>query len=323
MAEFTYNFENRGLLIARPGDMVSDGFWGNFLNGTSQKSGYCECRQGTDRVSATNLVLVHSQGRQIVVAVPKTYQGAGTVLYRAFSSISTGFSGNPITFRDLALEAAGTPYIVAFDSTKRVKDTGSAVTNLGIAGGTAAASAVAAAAQTKTIDTFEYATNGAIQAAWPATSATVTTTATDPAVGTYAGNIAVVASTTGYINAAEASQPTLFPLDLSQFSAPGDSDDEDFIIFWLKVDVPGSLVEIRVEFDVDPATNDFAHNNYWKSVQVSQVTPTVDELITAQAQREELITQAAFLDPSTLAELDERITQLQAENLASGVEQWT
>src|SRR3990167_10979118 len=104
MAEFTYNFENRGLLIARPGDAISDGFWSNLLNGTSQKSGYVENRQGTDRVSATNLVLVDSQGRQIVVAVPKPYQGAGTVLYSAFSSISTGFSGNPITFRDLALE---------------------------------------------------------------------------------------------------------------------------------------------------------------------------------------------------------------------------
>ncbi len=189
-------------------------------------------------------------------------------------------------------------------------------TNFGIAGPTAAATATAGTIQTKTIDTFEYSSDGAIQAAWPTSSATITTTTSSPAVGTYAGNLAVVASTTGYATRTVA-------LDLSKFTTTGDSDDSDFIVFWLKADVPSSLIEIRLEFDVDPSTNDFAHNYYWKSIQAAQITPAVTQTVTAQTIRDQLITQAAFVDPSTLADIDEQVNQLLAEYLISGLNQWT
>lgn len=244
------------------------------------------------------------------------YQGATTQVFRNFLLMDDGFSGNPIIFRDLTFEFDQHSYIVAFDCLKRDKDDGVNTTNFGFPGPTAVASAVAATAQTKTIDAFEYATNGAIQAAWPTTNATITTTNVAPAVGTYAGNIAVIASTTGYATRTVA-------LNLAQFSTPGDSDDSDYIVFWLKIDVPASLVEIRLEFDVDPSTNDFAHNYYWKSVQSAQIQPAVNQTVTAQTIRDQLITQASFADPSTLNDIDEQVNQLLAQYLESGVNQWT
>lgn len=316
MGELTVSLATRGLMIAAPGDMIPEGFLTNALNMTAQKQGYLENRRGTTRVSSANLgAAVHSQGRMIVGGVPYAYQGAGTSLFRAFTSIATGFSGSPFIFRDLNFELSTNAYIAAFDSAKRVKDSGVAITNFGLAAPTAVASAVQATAQTKTVDTFEYATNGAIQAAYPTSSATITTTATAPAVGTYAGNLAVAASTTGYATRTVA-------INLSQFSAPGDSDDDDPIVFWFKIDVPSSLVEVRLMFDVDPSTNDFAHNYYWKSIQSNEITPAVDAELTAQTIREQVITQAAFEDPEALANLDERINQLLAEELASGTNQW-
>lgn len=323
MGELTVPLNNQGLMVAAPGDMIPDGFFTNLYNMTSNKQGYIENRQGITSVGDTGSASsVHSQGRMIIGGSAYTYQGSGTALYRAFSSIATGFSGNPFTFRDLTFELSTNSYIGAFDSTKRVKDSGSAVTNFGIAGPTAVASAVAATALTKTIDTFEYATNGAIQGAYATASATITTTSTAPAVGTYAGNLAVAASTVGTATASEATIPSLFPLDLSQFATPGDSDDDDFIVFWLKIDVPSYLVEIRIEFDVDPSTNDFQHNYYWKSIQASQITPAVDSSVTADTIRQSIITNAAFEDPETLADIDQRVNQLLSEYLDAGLNQW-
>lgn len=316
MGELTVSLATKGLMISAPGDIIPDGFLTNALNMTAQKQGYIENRRGTIKVSSINLgSAIHSQGRQIVNGTPYIYQGAASSLYRAFSAIAVGFSGQPFIFRDLNFELSTQSFIAAFDRTKRVKDSGSAVTNFGLAAPTAVASAAAATAQTKTIDTFEYATNGAIQAAYPTSSATITTTSVAPASGTYAGNLAVAASTTGYATRTVA-------LDLSKFATTGDSDDDDPLGFWFKIDVPSSLVEVRLMFDVDPTTNDFAHNYYWKSIQANEITPAVDQDLTAQTIREQVITQAAFEDPAALADLDERINQLLAEELASGTNQW-
>lgn len=324
MGEITLTLHNKGLMVAAPHDVIPDGFFSNLLNMTSNRAGYIENRQGSSQVSGTNLgAAVHSQGRMLVAGTPYTYQGAGTALYREYSSIATGFSGDALTFRDLTFELSSNSYMGIFDSTKRVKDTGSAVTNFGIAGPTAVASAVQAALLTKTIDTFEYATDGAIQAAYADVSALITTTTVAPAVGTYSGNLLVAASTTGTATASEATIPSLFPLDLSQFAAPGDSDDEDYIVFWFKIDAPSRVVEIRLLFDVDPATNDFAHNYYWKSVQSALITPAVNDQITAKTSRETLITEAAFEIPEALADIDEQVNQLNTVYLTSGISQWT
>lgn len=312
---FTLDLENKGLMISRPGDVLPPGFLTNYLNMTANKTGFIESRRGTSLVSSTNLgAAVHSQGRIIVAGAAYVYQGASTSLYRAFSSIATGFSGNPLVMREGGPDLAITPHEIVFDSYQRMKDNGAVTTNFGIAGPMAAASATAAAVTTKTIDLFEYATNGAIQAAWVSTNATVTTTTTNPAQGTYAGNLAVVASTTGYIIRTVA-------IDLSFFSVAGDSTDQDYIAIYLRADSPSYIDEIRIMADVDAATNDFAHNFYWKAITPNLGTLPGQGTQTAQ-QGVTVVTQDPSLYVSPLDTPDPLLDTLPPEQLATGVSQW-
>ena len=312
---FTLDLENRGLMIARPGDVLPQGYLTSLLNMTASRSGYIASRRGSSRINGTALPSsVHSQGRIIINGTAYTYQGASTILYRAFASIATGLSGNPLTFREGGPELAVLPQMIIFDSNARYKDDGTTTTNFGIAGPLQAASAVPATATTKTIDLFEYATNGDIQTAWPTTSATITTTTTDPKQGTYAGNLAVVASTTGYATRTVA-------LNLDQFSAAGDSDDSDWIVIYLRVDQPTYVDEIRVMFDVDPATNTFTHNFYWKSVTANVISSVVAGTQTAVVGTEELAADIP-LRLEGIDNIDDRFTTVPPVELATGINQW-
>lgn len=258
---FTLDLENRGLMVARPGDMLPPGYLQNYLNLTANLSGFIESRLGVSKVSNTNLgSAVHSQGRLIVNGTPYTYQGAAGSLFRAFNSIATGFSGNPMVMREGFPDLSISSQEIVFDSLIRMKDDGTTTTNFGIAGPQRAASAAAGSYSTKTIDLFEYATDGAIQAAWASTNVfgNVTTTTTDPAQGSYAGNMIVAASTTGYITRTVA-------LNLGQFTTAGDSTDKDLIVIYFRVDNTANISQLRIQFDVDPSTNDFTRNYYWKS----------------------------------------------------------
>lgn len=312
---FTLDLENKGLLISRPGDAIPTGFLTSMLNLTANKTGFLQSRGGTSRVSSTNLgSSVHSQGRILIEGTPYIYQGAGTSLYRAFSSIATGFSGNLLTMREGGPDLAIKPQEIIFDSNVRYKDNGTTTTGFGIAGPMAAASAVAAAATTKTIDLFEYATNGAIQAAWPTSGATITTTATTPAQGTYSGNLAVNASTTGYATLTSA-------FNLNQFSAAGDSDDSDWIVIYLRIDQPTYLTEIRLMFDVDATTNDFDHNYYLKAIAPNVIAATIDGTSTLETGTTDLVSNIP-LRLDGVDNVDSRFGTVPPVELATGTNQW-
>jgi hypothetical protein len=318
---YTLDLENKGLLISRPGDVLPAGYFPDLLNMTADKTGYIGSRGGTVKANATNLgSSVHSQGRIIVQGTAYTYQGAGTSLYRAWSSIATGFSGNPLIMRDGGPDLSVLPFEIIWDSNVRYKDNGTALTNFGIAGPMAMASAVAATTLTKTIDLFEYANNGAIQAAWPTSNATVTTTTTNPYQGTYAGNLAVNASTTGYMTLTSA-------MDLSKFVTAGDSTLDDFIVIAFRVDTAANITEVRLEFDVDPSTNDFAHNYYWKSVTTNVANAaTVGTQTAAQAYQTAINLAALQINPTDLAalqfffpDLPSNLTAAQLKSLAASL----
>jgi hypothetical protein len=315
MPTSTINLANRGLFLATPGDVIPEGAYTNLLNMTSNKDVYIEPRGGTDRINGSPLpAAVHSQGRLENRTAAYLYQGASTALYRNFSSIETGYSGNPLTFREATPDLSTAPQIAAFDSNRRDKDSGTAVTAFGIAGAMAVATAVAASAQTKTIDLFEYTTNGAIQSAWATSSATITTTTADPAQGTYAGNIAIAgASTTG-------TATRTVSLNLNQFTTAGDSDDSDWIKVYLRTDVPTNLTEIRILFDIDASTNDFQHNYYWKSV-VASTAAGGAALIQTSFQAYQA---GAQTEVQTLSDFTDTLgTTLIPPQMSLGVSQWT
>lgn len=319
---FTLNLENKGLLISRPGDVLPDGFMPDMLNMTADKTGYIGSRGGTTHASGTNLGNpVHSQGRIIVQGTPYRYQGAGSNLYREWILIASGLSGNPLIMRDGGPDLSVLPFEIVWDSKARYKDDGVAVSNFGIAGPMAMASAVAAAITQKTVDLFEYASNMAIQAAWPTSNGTVTTTATNPFQGTYAGNLVVVASTTGYMTLTSA-------FNLNQFSVAGDSTDQDYIVIAMRVDAAANVAEIRLEFDVDSTTNDFAHNYYWTSVAASVANAAVVGTQTAQQAFQNVVTDVSFQNQPNSGQLDRNGNAslgdtLPPSQLALGINQWT
>lgn len=317
---FTLDLENRGLMLARPGDVLPPGYLTSYMNLTANRLGFIESRNGS-QLAVSSTVLpgpVHSQGRIIIRGTPYIYQGVAGSLYRAFNSIATGFSGNILTMRDGGLELGILPQLIVFDSAKRVKDNGITTTNFGIAGPMAAATAVQAALLTKSIDTFEYLTNAAIQAAWSATGSTVTTTPTNPYAGSWAGNMAVGASFTGQITRVAA-------MDLSKFVTAGDSTDEDYIAIAMRADNAALITEIRILLDVDPTTNDFTRNFYWKSVTPNLATTAAQGTVTAQQAFQNLVDHS-LLDGLQFAGIDNvdptLLNNLPPEQLALGASQW-
>ncbi len=81
-------------MTAQPHDVIPDGFYPNFLNMTSQKDGYIEGRQGTERLSSINLGgPIHSQGRMLreylqLNACPTSQPVLG--VYYAYLFVATG-----------------------------------------------------------------------------------------------------------------------------------------------------------------------------------------------------------------------------------------
>jgi hypothetical protein len=319
----TINLENRGLMISRPGDVLPEGYLTSSLNLTSNKTGSIQSRGGSARVNVINLGgPVHSQGRIITGSgAAYRYQGAGTSLYREWTQIATGLSGNQLTFREGGPDESILPQEIVFDSNARYKDNGALTTGFGIAGPMAAASAVAAAATTKTIDLFEYATNLAIQNAWTAATATVTTSSTNPAQGSFAGNIAIAAGATGTITASAASVTPFAPINLNQFAIAGDSDDNDWIVLYVRVDKPQYIIEVRVMFDVDPATNDFTQNFYWKAFTANILAPAATSTSTASTATQDLASNVP-VRLSGVDNQDPRFQQIPPDELATGANQW-
>ncbi len=303
------NFDHLGLQLSIPGDLVGEGAYTRLLNLTSFKRGYLQVRPGSSKVYGAPLsAAVHSMGRMLLAGIGKTYEGAGTALYRNGTEIATGFSGNPITFEAYQIGSSTAPYMVAFDRTKRVKDSGTAVSPFGIATPATAAIAVAATALNKTVDTFDSATG------WSGTDCTVALDTTEKKEGTGSIKVTVPASKEG--TASKSS-----PLDLSKFTIAGDSDPEDYLHFWIRADYPDRLTEIRIMLDCDPSVNDFTRNYYFKSLQPSSIQKVVIGVDTSQQGSYQQINQGMYGDPDLIPDYGQG--QYEGVELVTGEGQWT
>ena len=299
------DLENLGLTLSRPGDVIEEGHYVRLKNMTSRRTGFIETRGGTVKQNVTAIPaapdVVHSLARQIVSDVGINYQGAGTEIFRDFVSISTGHSGSPVVFEDYKINNSPTSSMIAFEPDKRIKDDGSLTHRYGIAPGPVA-SAIEGVQQFKTIDEFESA------ASYTGVDATLSDDGTDPRQGTFSMKIEVAKLVRGTATKA-------LVLDLGEFTTPGDSDDEDFIHFFLKIDIPKNLKEIRLLFDVDPSVNDFTQNYYTKSVAPNDFTRVFDFDATSQEGRDGGLREFA-LDESFLTE-DDDIQQVDETTLES------
>lgn len=311
------DLENLGLSLSRPGDVIEEGHFVRLKNMTSRRTGFVETRAGSVKENGTAIPaapdVVHSLARQIVSGVGINYQGAGTEIFRDFVSISTGHSGSPVVFEDYKINNSPTSSMIAFEPTKRIKDDGSLTHRYGIAPGPVA-TAVEGTQQFKTIDEFESA------ASYTGVDATLSDDGTDPRQGTFSMKIEVAKLVRGTASKA-------LVLDLDEFTTPGDSDDEDFIHFFLKIDIPKNLKEIRLLFDVDPSVNDFTQNYYTKSVAPNDFTRVFDFDATSKEGRDGGLREFA-LDESFLTEEGDIVqdTSLESFNFLSAVggeNQWT
>lgn len=327
---YTLELENKGLMIMRPADVLPPGFLSNFLNLTANKTGFIESRLGSQQASSTNLGgPVHSQGRIIIGGTPYVYQGSGGTLYRAWSEIATGFSGNPLVMRNGGPDIAFLPQEIVFDPLVRYKDNGTLTTNFGIAGPMAAASAVAASATVKTIDAFQYTTNAAIQSAWAISNGALGAITTQTGGGSPTGD-----TYNGLLTSDNSSQTIWITktqsIDLSKFVTAGDSTDSDFIAIYLAVNNPQDLTEVRVMFDVDPSTNDFAHNFYWTSVVSSLITlPSTGAQTAVQGLSTVISSPQSYVSPlppalagNPLDDTSSLIDSLSPSVLPAGTNQW-
>ncbi len=311
------DLENLGLSLSRPGDVIEEGHFVRLKNMTSRRTGFVETRAGSVKENVTAIPtipdVVHSLARQIVSGTGINYQGAGTEIFRDFVSISTGHSGGPVVFEDYKINNSPTSSMIAFEPTKRIKDDGSLTHRYGIAPGPVA-TAVEGTQQFKTIDEFESA------ASYTGVDAVLSDDGTDPRQGSFSMKIEVDKLVRGTASKA-------LVLNLDEFSTPGDSDDEDFIHFFLKIDIPKNLREIRLLFDVDPSVNDFTQNYYTKSVAPNDFTRVFDFDATSKEGRDGGLREFA-LDESFLTDEGdiEQTTSLESFNFLSAVggeNQWT
>lgn len=280
------DLENLGLQLSRPGDVIEEGHFVRLDNITSRRTGFVETRAGSVKENVTAIPatpdVVHSLARMISSGTGINYQAAGTEIFRDFVSISTGHSGDPVVFEDYKINNSPIPHMIAFEPTKRIKDNGTDTHRFGIAGGPVA-TAVEGTQQFKTIDEFESA------ASYTGVDAVLSDDGVDPQQGTFSMKIEVDKLVRGTASKA-------LVLDLSEFTTPGDSDDEDFIHFFLKIDIPKNLREIRLMFDVDPSVNDFTQNYYTKSVAPNDFTRVFDFDATSKEGRDGGLREAALTE---------------------------
>ena len=304
------DLENLGLTLSRPGDVLEEGHFVRLDNMTSRRTGFIETRGGSVKENVTAIptspASVHSLARMIVSGTGINYQAAGTEIFRDFTSISTGHSGDAVVFEDFKIDLSVIPHMIAFEADKKIKDDGTTTTGFGIAPGPVA-TAVADTEQAVIIDDFDNFTN------YTGVDMALEDDGVIKQEGANSMKMTVEALARG-------TATRTIALDLGQFVIPDDSDKFDFIHFWLRVDQPKNLKEIRVMFDVDPVTNDFTRNYYWKAIEANLFTPVIDFVTTAIEGRDDGLRDSAL---DRAFEDDEFDSSFDFEEITRGEEQWT
>ncbi len=261
--------------IQRPArHLLPDGALVEALNVVPDDLGALVTRRGHSLVgTAPNGSSVHSLFTMYDESgVRRSYQGAGTVLYRDFVSLQTGLSGRQIDM--VAMRGYQEQKVYTFFANNadalRVKDDGAGFTRWGINPPSKAPTLVVLGAYTKVIENF----NGVNIA----TDFTVTTSDGASAVPGRepgfkqegASSLQVVVNPGG----TAALTRTISALDLTVFSNGELSDDErrDSIRLWVYVTVLNNLDRIEVALNFSSGTQ-FEDGYYTTSIFSSALTP--------------------------------------------------
>ena len=192
------------------------------------------------------------------------FAGVGTALYRgttgAFSSVDTGYSGDPLTFCGISMPLSGAPYVAIGDRTRnrKISRTGS-IELYGIPPATLTSTAVNGA-NTLDIALFDAA-DGTQSANWTATAgqdrttpipnATGTPTLTDVVLGGGGNAVEMLTDPSGAGTGIGYDSIISIPLtlDLTAFSGGGGTiEDQDLIHLLFNVSEPRFLEEIKIYF---------------------------------------------------------------------------
>ena len=118
---FQFKFENAGLMLKRPTDLVPRGQYVIFKNWYTTKEGALRPRFGTNHINATALadLLIHSLGylNDPVLGNHLLLAGASTKIYRLDTSaqVDSGYSGNPLSMVPYRMNNSSSPYMIVAD----------------------------------------------------------------------------------------------------------------------------------------------------------------------------------------------------------------
>ena len=288
----------RGVNLSKAVDLLSPLEWQSAQNLQMHNGEYVYVRPGfvgltVVPAAGTPTTRVHSIGRLDALTGAPAYArlyGADTKLYIGQAGamlVTSGFSGNPLSFCPHHSEKDADSWMFVGDSTKvcKVRIDGT-VTGIGIAAPTVAPSAVITAPVTKVIETFVAGFNPYNPTA--GSGATVLTYPIDAVVG----QVMQVATQNGtavdYIAYAD---KAIGPIDLTTFGGGVDAGDSEYMHFFLKIDNPQFVEEVRLYLIVSPFTTGSANtpgtsavNNtdaYMKSFRPSDVTSLIEQVTVA------------------------------------------
>lgn len=241
-----------GCMLARSIDQLTPTELSRLVNMRSLYGRYLEVRPGETALGTTNAGdNVHSLYRlnDPANSAFARLAGSNTALYRgttgAFSSVDTGYSGNPLTFCGVTLPLTGLPFVFVGDASKMRKiDRTNAIQTIGLGNGVLTSTALGTQLN---ISVCQFQSSDSTQAAnWTMTagkdtsgaSAGAPTAADTGPVGDK--SVAFTTSPTGagsglgYYSVVSIAKS----MDLSNFPGPVAVTDDDYIAFDVLIDPP-------------------------------------------------------------------------------------
>lgn len=254
-----------GCILARSIDQLTPEELSRLVNLRSLYGRYLEVRPGETALGTTNAGdNVHSLYRlnDPANSAFARFAGSNTTLYRgttgAFSSVDSGYSGDPLTFCGVTLALTGLPFVFIGDRSKMRKiDRTNAVQTIGLGNGLLT-STVLGTQLNISIAQFQ-ASDGTNAAAWTLTAgadtngtATGVPTAADVGpVGDKAVAFSTVPTGAGAGLGYSSSVSIAKSMDLSAFAGPVSVVDDDLIAFDVLLSNPELVLSYSVYFILD------------------------------------------------------------------------
>ncbi len=286
----------KGLNLVKAIDDLDPQELSRMSNVRSRQDGMLETRAGQTALATTTTGRLHSMVRLNDPAASSFTRlgGLGTTLYRgqsgALTLIDSGYSGDPLTFAAVSARLTGVPYVLIGDRTRnrKVARTG-AVAPIGVSAPTIAATFGPTTYNQTSICRFDAA-DGSQASAWTRTAGTDTAGAATgvPTAADTGGAVVFTTNPTGagaglgyYSTVGIARSVDLTKLQGGLYTAT----DDDLMHFYINVDRPDRLEELRVYFvvsnvfaaNVEPGTSATVNTDaYFKAFRPNDLTNYFD-----------------------------------------------